>query len=521
MTEESLDLRRTLAVLRRRSLAVLALFAVGLTCGVAAILLQPLRYVARSGVLLPPSAQDAQGRPLRNIETQVSIAGSAEILGRAGRALRPPASPTALRRRVDVRAVSVDILEIRAEAATPRDAALLANAIANEYVAYSSDASSDLAGTSVALLQDQAARLEERIRQLDADIADNTARLARLNPLSPEAARQAVLLDSLRVSQVDASRQLSSINSRIADARLEAELTRRGLRVLEPATRPRHPSRPRLVLSAGVGGTAGLLAGAVLALVLERGDHRLRRRDEIADAVGAPVLASLAVGPRKRVKEYGDLLTRWLPSAVETLAMRQAFARMGVADEEPPTNVIVVTLPGDRAALSLAVELAASAVSFGTPTALVVATAHAAVRELRSACAVVTRGDGEARPHLWVYGAIAGVEASDLARVELTVTIVVADDGPSALPVWGRQTYTALAVSSGFATAETLASTALAWLDSGHPVGGILVANPEPADPTIGQLGLTSRVSSDGRMARRPREHPRSAVTSEPVGQVT
>ena len=523
MTEEPLDLRRVLRAFRRRWVTVFLLFALGLAGGLLGTVLRPPSYVARSGVLLPPSAEDAQGRPLRNIDTQVSIAGSAEILERAGSVLNPPASSTTLGRRVDVRALSVDILEIRAEASTPREAALVANAVAAAYVAYSNDATADQAGGSIAVLQDQAARLEEEIRDLDEEIATSTGRIAGMTQLSPERAREEAVRDALRGQQVQTSRQLSSVNNRISDARLESELSRRGLRVLEPATTPRSPSRPRLLLNTSMGGLGGLLAGALLALVREGRDHRLRRRDEVAEAVGAPVLASVAVPVRKRVKEYRHLLTRWVPNAVESLAMRQVFTRLGLDTDEPPANIVVVTLPDDRAGLGFTVELAAFATTIGTPTALVVATNHHTAGQLRSASSGLLR---RVRSLLSVHRAIAGIEARDLRPAELTVIIVVADDGPLVLPTWGRRTHTMLAVSSGFATAEMLASTALTWLDAGYPLSGVVVVNPEPSDPTTGRLGWVRTTNVEGRAAsaRRARElssEEPPAVRSEPIGQAT
>ena len=51
----------------------------------------------------------------------------------------------------------------------------------------------------------------------------------------------------------------------------------------------------RLVVAGVLGALAGLLAGVVVALAVGRGDRRLRERDEIADAIGVPVLASVPV----------------------------------------------------------------------------------------------------------------------------------------------------------------------------------------------------------------------------------
>lgn len=77
----------------------------------------------------------------------------------------------------------------------------------------------------------------------------------------------------------------------------ESALGTTDARLLAPAAAATGSSLPvRLVTVAGAGLLLGALAGAVLALALGRGDRRLRERDEIADAIGVPVVASLATG---------------------------------------------------------------------------------------------------------------------------------------------------------------------------------------------------------------------------------
>ena len=67
--------------------------------------------------------------------------------------------------------------------------------------------------------------------------------------------------------------------------------------ILERATTATGATLPtRVALTALLGALAGALVGAVIALAISRGDRRLRDRDDIADAIGVSVLASLQVG---------------------------------------------------------------------------------------------------------------------------------------------------------------------------------------------------------------------------------
>ena len=488
MTAQALDLRRAFGAIRRRRVLLIALVVAGLATGLLLTLLQPRVFVARSAVLLPPSRLNQEGEPLRDMVTETHIATSGEILARVGRAFRPPVPAGALRDRLRVRPLSADILEISAEGASPRDAVSLVDAVAKEYIAYANSVTAAEADTSVAVLEEQANELDRRIRVLDDSIARHSAELAGQRSGSPEALRLAALLDSLRTAQVDAARQLSSLNTRIAESRLNVELGRRGTRVLGPTERPERQERPRPSRNIGVGGLVGLMGGAMLAIALDQRDRRLLTRGEIADAVGSPVLASLSVPPHDSIEACAAVLEAWTPSVVDSLALRQAFSDLGVGEQRSPANVIVVALPGDAPGLLIAFQLAAFAATMEIRTAFIVGTQDPGAAQLRSAC----RRSGAARPNLRVHGAVEEVAAQDLSWSELTVVATVGpgegDQFPA--PTWGRRTVTVISVSSGFATAETLASSALACLDAGHPVRGVFVADPDPGDRTTGRLGL-------------------------------
>jgi capsular polysaccharide biosynthesis protein len=486
VTEQALDLWHILHGVRRRWRVAIGLLVVGLSTGVLLTWFQAPAYVARSLVLLPP-VMDQKGNPVGRIETETLIVRSAEILDRAGKTFRPPVTSRALRDRISAQGLTPDVLEVRAEAGRPVDAKRLADAVVNEYVAYSNRSSTAEASANIALLQGQAHDLEQRVRDLESDILATTARLAGLDQSSAEGLRQAALLDSMRSAQAEASRQLAIANGRLADARL-SDFGRRGTRVLQPAEVPKEASRPRPFWNIGASGLIGLVAGTVLALALDRNDGRLRRREAIAAAVGAPVVASLNVPRRVSAAKCRVLVGRWQPSPVEALALRQAFYRIGVADGPPPVNVVIVTLPGDRVAPLIALQLAAFAAVYQTSTAILIASAHATTAELRSLCS-----SRPARPYLSMHDATKSVDAVPLHAVDLSITIVVPGDGSLKLPTLGRRTLTALAVSSGFGTPEALAAAALACGDAVHPIRGVFVANPDPGDRTTGWTGVAAR----------------------------
>ena len=132
---------------------------------------------------------------------------------------------------------------------------------------------SDEEETSVAAFQAQAGALEDRLRGLKDQITAQVDALAAVSALEPggaDAARISAGLTGLRSQAASVAQELAEVNGRAADARLGADLHRRGTRVVEVAEPPARPSSPRPARDAAVGGIAGLIIGVAVALVLGR-----------------------------------------------------------------------------------------------------------------------------------------------------------------------------------------------------------------------------------------------------------
>jgi capsular polysaccharide biosynthesis protein len=129
MSEQVLDLRRSVQIVRRHRALVGIAAALGLLLGAAFTLLHPPIFTSKALVVLPPAAS-------RYIGTQVVIADSDPVLAAAGRQVNPPISLPVIRDRVQVISLTSSIISVSARGQTAAQAEETANAVADRYVVY-------------------------------------------------------------------------------------------------------------------------------------------------------------------------------------------------------------------------------------------------------------------------------------------------------------------------------------------------------------------------------------------------
>ena len=88
---------------------------------------------------------------------------------------------------------------------------------------------------------------------------------------------------------------------RLVQTSLESQTQQTNVAVLNPAVEPIDPSFPKWPLNIAIALTVGLMFGVGLALFLELLNRRVRSPEDIAEALGLPVIGFLdAVDVRKR-----------------------------------------------------------------------------------------------------------------------------------------------------------------------------------------------------------------------------
>jgi capsular polysaccharide biosynthesis protein len=272
-------------------------------------------------------------------------------------------------------------------------------------------------------------------------------------------------------------------------------------RVLQPAITATGPSlNNRLVVTGGLGALLGVLVGTIMVLAFYRRDQRLRKRDEIADSIGVPVLASIRVAHPSGASGWTKLLMDYEPGAVDAWRLRKALQHLGLADVNLNNSdhgrgspLEVLSFGFDSGALALGPQLAVFAASRGIPTALVVGPQQdvSATATLRAACAAPPAPSRRpSQLKLIVRDHDSGIRQPDAT---LTVLITVVDGQNPQVTGTTRATTTVLGVSAGAATAEQVARVAASAAAAGRDITGIFVANPDPDDYTTGRLPQLAR----------------------------
>ena len=440
MSQQALDLRRSMQIVRRHKVLVGMVVALGMLGGAAYAVLKPPMLMSTALIALPVSASAQPATTTGGTDpftaTQEVVAGSYQVLSDALPYVRPAMSLNELHNYVQVGSPSQDIISVTANGKNAADAEATANAVAASYINYVSSSHSAVGRVHAQLLE--------------------------------------------------------SAGSATGSAAIE-----------------------RTIVYALLGGLVGALIGVIVALAIGRNDRRLRDRDEIANSIGIPVLASVPVAHPSAAAGWTKLFEDYNPTAVHSWQLRTALQQLGMArpgfgrpahdgngsslyDDDLASrydsdggrfSLVVLSLASDSGALALGPQLAVFGASQGIPTSLVIGPQQdpAVIGTLRTACAAPLSESS-------VRHGLLRVTAYDEDGIDiqpdtaLVIVVAVVDSPAPKMPNTMRTNATVIGVSAGAATAEQLAGAAVVAAADGREITGILVADPDPADQTTGRI---------------------------------
>jgi chain length determinant protein EpsF len=128
---------------------------------------------------------------------------------------------------------------------------------------------------------------KQREQQLQSALGAQKARVLVLNQQRNE-------LNVLRRDIESAQRAFELVSQRASQTNIESQTNQTNIGVLNPASVPLEPSKPRVFLNILVSIFLGTLLGVGLALMLELSNRRVRSAQDLAEALDLPVLGTIA-----------------------------------------------------------------------------------------------------------------------------------------------------------------------------------------------------------------------------------
>ena len=343
------SLRSIRGALRRRAWVVCAAAVAGLVVSGVLYVAVPPGYQAATSILITHNLNVDPGSQMQG---DVELAQSLQVADRAVHKLGTHQSVTSFARSYTVSAPTDRLLQITASASSASEAERRANAVAAEFLRYRAELLGIEQQIELPTLSQQIAVVQGQLPVIAQQIAAATA-------LPPSAKRKAEL-HGLAIRQRTAQAALGALNYEVTNYPVLTLSMIRGTAVLDPAA-PIPPSRRHLALNTGLAGLfAGLAVGLGVVLIGAVTSDRLRRRRDIARALGAPI--RLTVG---RIRTTG-----WLPGRPRLAAAREgdmprlvAHLRSSVRDGNGPTAALAVVPVGNadiaaQALVRLATECA-------------------------------------------------------------------------------------------------------------------------------------------------------------------
>ncbi len=432
MSQQALDLRRSIRIVRRYRVLVGGVVALGILCGAGYVAVNPPMRTADAVVVLPQAVTGAQGTEgaaaaadngtgtdtTPYMATQVLIADSTAVLNNALPNVRPAMSLNQLRGDVETSSPTAYTVSISVKGANAADAETTANAIAASYISYIASPSSPLGSAPARLLQRAAVATG-----LSIPVAFIVFGL-----VGGVAGAFVGIVAALTIGRKDRRLRERDAIANSLGVPVLASLS---------VTRPRDAA-----------GWTKLLANYRPGVVQEwRLRKALQQLGVPGDGMGSSI-AVLSLASDSRALAVGPQLA----SFAAGLGLRTTL----VVGPQQDSNV--------------------------TATLYTACTALPSKAGLRTVTAGATDGG---KP---VNGSV-GVDPD----ADLTVVVAVLDGRAPRAHGVPRTTTTVLGVSAGAATAEQLARVAVSAAEDGRDIAGVVVADPEPDDATTGQIPQLGR----------------------------
>jgi len=276
LTDDTVRLSMIGQVLRGRWRTLVALALLGALIGAGSSMILSPGYRTSSSVLL-------QGpREADELLTQAEVATSSVVLDRAAATLGDGQTGADLRDKVATSVAQGNVITIGVTGDTAEQTQRLADQVASEFVKYSTQIIAGSGDAAVQLAQERRETLRQQVAQTNQRISELSTKVNE-GKTTVESVQLRTELQGLRTSIESA---MSSLNAADTASGLG------NMVVLGSAQLPSAPAAPTLPQLALGGALLFFLVGLFGHLFTVRTDRRLKDEEEIAAAIGGPVLAT-------------------------------------------------------------------------------------------------------------------------------------------------------------------------------------------------------------------------------------
>jgi capsular polysaccharide biosynthesis protein len=495
------------ATLRRRRRFWRTFAVLGMMVGLGlAVKAHPV-YQASTSLLLTPQAApgEASGAPILN---EQSIAESRAVAGLALAQLGLRENISTFQASYTVTAPTDRILVITVNAPSSTAAVSQANALATQFLQFRANLVEAAQNLTVKSLQQQLDQAQQRVSSIAAQVRQVSAQ--------PTSATQQAELKDLQNQENQAVGSLTLIQESNTQNKVSTQITSYGVvhdsKVLDPAGPLQPHSRlKRIIEYTFIGLIGGLALGMSIVVIGALISDRLRQRDDVARALGAPVKLSVGAVQRGRRKRR--------TAAWGTNVKRVAAYLDTAVPSSPrgPANLAVVPVDDVRFPASCLVALAASCAQRGlrvvvadlcdnAPAARELGAGDPGVRMVSAQGAdltVIVPDRDDVLPVGPLQGSAGLVRAAEpvaaaCASADLILTLAALDPslGGEHLAGWARSVVAM--VTAGESTATRIhAVSEMIRLAEMSVISGVLVG----ADATDESLGVLSTPEGDGNAA--------------------
>jgi capsular polysaccharide biosynthesis protein len=344
------------AALRRGAWLWCSVGLIGLLIGSALYVKYPPAYQASAVVLI----QDGTNvDPAAAIQTDATLAQSRTVAQEVVRQLGLQQSVSSFRAAYTVTVVTNQVLRITVGAPSGPEALRRTAAVAAAFLQFHAQYAQIQQQQLASQLNQQVSRAQQRVSSITKELERVSA-----EPSSPAVQARIASLNDQRQTANSALSQVEQYSTdTLASGQTNTNSIAKGSRVVDDASLIQHSRLKAIALYMTGGLVGGLVVGMAIVIILAMVSDRLRRRDDVADAIGAPV--RLSVGPMAGSRWPPQLPGRAGRRALDLRRVVTHLRALVPGSSRGPAGLAVVAVDNAQVVARVVVALAMSSAREG------------------------------------------------------------------------------------------------------------------------------------------------------------